>query len=225
MKKSNSKSPENELLDVLQNVLPKTTKDLRLAGRIMKAVEKELRAKEQEKDFQKFCKKTAVPDLQAKTVKDLEKVMAANYADAEVLVKPMNADEVMAVEISLPDGSQYYGELKVDPEAPPLDDPDAQEFKPKFIAFPVAMPGDPENVWLLAKREDLSNEEAGRALEELHGEYWDSKSGQNALRKGAERCFPEFIDRVAGGPLREKGLKRHYKQPEAVKVLKLRSSK
>lgn len=225
MKNSSSNSPENQLLDVLSNVLPKTTKDVRLASRIMKAVEKELRAKEREKEFQKFCKKTAVPDLQAKTVKDVEKVVGAGFGDAEVIVKPLNADEVMAVEISLPDGSQYYGELRVDPEAPPLYDPEAQEYKPKFVAFPVALAGDPANVWLMAKREDLSNDEAGRALESLQEEYWESKVGQNALRKGAERSFPEFMERVGAGPLREQGLRRHYKLPEAVKVLKARDAK
>lgn len=36
----------------------------------------------------------------------------------------------------------------------------------------------------MAKREDLSNDEAGRAVEKLQAEFWESKSGQNALRKG-----------------------------------------
>ena len=44
------------------------------------------------------------------------------------------------------------------------------------------MPGDPENVWLLAKREDLSNEEAGRAL-------WKNYTGNIGIRKaGKTRC-------------------------------------
>jgi len=220
MKKKNAKKSDNPLLNVLQDVLPKTTKDAKLAGRILRAVEQELRAKEREKEFQKFCTKTAVPNLQAKTVKDVEKIMGDTFNEGDVMVKPLNADEVMAVEVNLPDGSQYYGEMKVDPEAPALDDPDAEEFKPKFIAFPVALSGDPENVWFMAKREDLSNDEAGRAIEKLQAEFWETKAGQNALRKGAERNFPEFVERVSAGLLREEGLKRHYKQPEAVKVLR-----
>lgn len=140
MKKTNSNKSEYQLLDVLQNVLPKTTKDIQLADRIMKAVAKELRAQEREKKFQKFCNKTAVPDLQPKTVGDLEKIMSDTFQDGDITGKPLKADDVMAVEVNLPDGSQYYGEMKVDPNAPALDDPEAQEFKPKFVAFPVALP-------------------------------------------------------------------------------------
>lgn len=220
MKKTNSRKAANPLLDVLQNVLPKTTKDVKLAGKILKAVEKELNAKEREKEFQKFCNKTAVPNLQAKTVKDVETIMADTFKDGDVTVKPLKADDVMAVEVNLPDGSNYYGEMKVDPEAPALDDPEAEEYKPKFVAFPVALPGDPENVWLMAKREDLSNDEAGRVVEKLQSDFWESKSGQNALRKGAERTFPEFMERVSAGVLREEGLRRHYKLPEAVRILR-----
>lgn len=150
----------------------------------MRAVEKELNAKEREKEFQKFCNKTAVPNLQAKTVKDVEKIMSDTFKDGDVMVKPLKSEDMMAVEVNLPDGSQYYGEMKVDPEAPALDDPDAEEYKPKFVAFPVALPGDPENVWLMAKREDLSNSDAGRALEKIQADFWESKAGQNSLRKG-----------------------------------------
>jgi hypothetical protein len=35
-----------------------------------------------------------------------------------------------------------------------------------------------------------------------------------------ERCFPEFISRAPAGLLSELGLKRHYKTPEPVKVLR-----
>ena len=220
MKKTNSNKADHQLLDILANVRPKTTTDVKLASRIIKAVEKELKAKEREKQFQKFCSKTAVPDLQTKTVNDLEKIMSDTYQDGDITVKPLKADDTMAVEVNLPDGALYYGELKVNPDAPALDDPDAVEYKPKFVAFPVALPGDPENVWLMAKREDLSNDEAGRAIEKLKADFWESKAGQNALRKGAERSFPEFMERVAAAVLREEGLKRHYKMPEAVKVLR-----
>ncbi|MGY8673427.1 MAG: hypothetical protein ACKVHO_12655 [Verrucomicrobiia bacterium] len=219
--KKNSKSAENELLNVLENVLPKTTSDLQLAGRIMKAVAKELQAKEREKKFLKFCNKTAVPDLQDKTVKDVVTIMQDTFKDGDITVKPLNADEVMAVEVNLPDGAQYYGEMKVNPDAPALDDPDAEEYKPKFEAFPVALPGDPENVWLMAKREDLSNDEAARAVEKLQSDFWASKSGQNAIRKGTERSFPEFMERAPAALLREEGLKRHYKLPETVKVVQV----
>jgi hypothetical protein len=35
-----------------------------------------------------------------------------------------------------------------------------------------------------------------------------------------ERSFPEFIARVPAGLLGDAGLKRHYKLPEAVKILR-----
>lgn len=220
MLQSNSRRGSNPLLDILENVLPKTTQDAELAKKILKAVEKALLAVEREKDFQKFCRKTPVPNLQEKTIKDLEKIMTDGFKESKVIVKPMAADDVMAVEVQLPDGSDYYGEMKVDPAAPELDDPDAEDYKVKFVAFPVALPGDPENVWLLAKREDISNDEAARALEKLQAEFWESKSGQKALREGADRTFPEFMERVSVALLREEGLKRHYKLPEAVAVLR-----
>jgi hypothetical protein len=50
--------------------------------------------------------------------------------------------------------------------------------------------------------------------------FWASKSGQKLLRDRVERSFPEFIARVGGGLLTECGLKRHYKTPEAIKILR-----
>ena len=70
------------------------------------------------------------------------------------------------------------------------------------------------------KRETMSPDEAARALHEAQVEFWESKSGQLQLRKGAERTFPEFISRVPAKLLTESGLKRHYKDPEALKVLR-----
>ena len=40
------------------------------------------------------------------------------------------------------------------------------------------------------------------------------------MRDRVERSFPEFIARVPGGMLSEVGLKRHYKTPEPVKLLR-----
>ena len=88
------------------------------------------------------------------------------------------------------------------------------------MPFPVALPGDKELVWLMAKKENLSPDEAGIALASVQTEFWESKSGQNQLRKGAERSFPEFVTRVPARMLSEVGLKRHYKEPEAIKILR-----
>ncbi len=75
-------------------------------------------------------------------------------------------------------------------------------------------------VWLLAKHEDMSPSEAGIALHRLEEEFWASKAGQKLLRDRVERSFPEFIARVPAGMLNETGLKRHYKTPEPLKLLR-----
>jgi hypothetical protein len=85
----------------------------------------------------------------------------------------------------------------------------------------VALPGDKELTWSLAKRENLTNDEAAIALTKLEDDFWASKTGQKLIRDRVERSFPEFIARVPAGLLNEHGLKRHYKLPEAVKVLRI----
>jgi hypothetical protein len=84
----------------------------------------------------------------------------------------------------------------------------------------VCLPGDKELVWLLAKRETLTPDEAGVALTKLEEEFWASKTGQKLMRDRVPRSFPEFIARVPGGALGEAGLKRHYKEPEPLKLLR-----
>jgi len=221
MKNIDSKASKNPFLDILQNILPQATNDPKLTSKIIKAVKKELVANEQQKAFERFCKKTPVPHLEEAAVQSVENVLKENFPESDITVKPMKAEEIMALEVSHKDGTQQYGELKIDPSAPLPDDPEAQDFKPKFIPFPVALPGDPETIWFLAKREDLSNDDAGRALSGLQADFWESRAGQKALKKGAERGFPDFIDRVPAGILRELGLKRHYKAPETLKVIRI----
>jgi hypothetical protein len=46
------------------------------------------------------------------------------------------------------------------------------------------------------------------------------KTWQKLIRDRVERSFREFIARVGGGVLTEVGLKRHYKTPEPVKLLR-----
>jgi hypothetical protein len=96
-----------------------------------------------------------------------------------------------------------------------------EEFKPKLAPFPVALPGDPELVWTLGRPENRSPEEAAIALAKVEEEFWGSKTGQKLLRDRVERSFPEFIARVPGKMLSETGLKRHYKEPEPVKQLRI----
>src|ERR1039458_6975250 len=116
-------------------------------------------------------------------------------------------------------GSQVSGEINVNRNARG-EASEEQEITLKFVPFPVCLPGDKELVWLLAKRENMSPDEAGITLSKLEEEFWASKSGQKLIRDRVERNFPEFIARVSGGLLTEVGLKRHYKTPEPLKLLR-----
>ena len=88
------------------------------------------------------------------------------------------------------------------------------------MPFPASLPGDPELIWALAKRENMTNDEAGIALNKIEDDFWASKTGQKLIRDRVDRSFPEFIARVPAGMLGDLGLKRHYKLPETVKVLR-----
>ena len=115
--------------------------------------------------------------------------------------------------------TQDSGEIKVNPNAAAGAD-EEQEIPLKFVPFPVCLPGDKELVWALAKTENLSPDEAGIALSKLEDDFWGSKTGQKLLRDRVERSFPEFVARVPAALLREVGLKRHYKTPEPIKIMR-----
>ena len=218
MKKESKKSNEAQLLDLLKRVLPKATHDAQLAGKIYQAIELELKAKNRAMAFEKFCSKVELPDLDPKTIDDVKLQLAASFGDGDITLKPHKKEQSLMVEVSLPDGNQFTSEIKVGPVA--AAESEEQEVTLKFIPFPVCLPGDKELVWLLAKRENMSPEEAGIALSKIEEEFWASKTGQKLIRDRVERSFPEFIARVGGGLLTEVGLKRHYKTPEAIKLLR-----
>lgn len=221
MSKKTPKTKPNEeatLLELLKKVLPKAAPDPELAGRIYQAVEQELRASSRAAAFVKFCDRVELPDLDAKTLDEVRLQLAASFGGGDITIKPNRKEKSLAVEVALPDGTQFQGEVTVRPIAKPEDE--NPETSLKFTPFPVSLPGDPELVWLLAKREDLSANEAGMALAKSEEDFWGSKLGQKLLRDRVERSFPEFIARSSAGVLREGGLKRHYKTPEPVKVLR-----
>ena len=221
MKKKTSKTKPNDeaaLLELLKKVLPKAAPDPKLADRIYQAVENELRATSRAAAFVKFCDRVELPDLEAKTLDDVRLQLAASFGGGDITIKPNRKEKSLAVEVSLPDGTQFQGEVKVRPVV--ADEEANPELVLKFAPFPVSLPGDPELVWLLAKREDLSPSEASIALAKSEEDFWGSKLGQKLLRDRVERSFPEFIARAPAGVLSEGGLKRHYKTPEPVKVLR-----
>jgi hypothetical protein len=217
MKKETKKSNEAQLLELLKRVLPKATDDAQLADRIYQAIEDELKAKARAMAFEKFCGGIELPNLEQKTVEDVKLQLAASFGDGDITLKPNKKEQSLAVEVALPEGDQFISKIKVGPVAAPSEE---QEVALKLVPFPVCLPGDKELVWLLAKRENLTPEEAGIALSKLEEDFWASKTGQKLIRDRVERNFPEFIARVSGGLLTEVGLKRHYKTPEPVKLLR-----
>jgi len=217
--KKETKANETQLLELLAKVLPKATRDTQLAGKIYEAVALELKAKALATAFDKFCAKVELPGFEAKHLEDVKLQLAASFGDGDLTLKPNRKAKTLAVEVALPDGIQFSGEIKVSSNRLSQDG-EAQEVSAKFVPFPVCLPGDKELVWFLAKRESLSPEEAGIALSKIEEDFWASKSGQKLLRDRVERNFPEFIGRVPGGMLGEVGLKRHYKLPEPVKMLR-----
>ncbi len=218
MKKEVKKSNEAQLLELLKRVLPKATHDAQLADKIYQAIEDELKAKARAMAFEKFCGGIELPDLEQKTVADVKQQLAASFGDGDITLKPNKKEQSLIVEVALPEGEQFTSEIKVGPVAAAASE--EQEVALKLVPFPVCLPGDKELVWMLAKRENLTPEEAGIALSKLEEDFWASKTGQKLIRDRVERNFPEFIARVSGGLLTEVGLKRHYKTPEPVKLLR-----
>lgn len=219
MKKETNKTTESQLLALLKRVLPKATHDPKLAGQIYEAIELELKASSRVAAFDKFCARVELPNLEPESIESVKRQLGDAFGQGDVTLKPNRKEKTLAVEVALPDGTQLSGEVKVNENASAEADGE-QEITLKFIPFPVCLPGDKELVWLLAKRENLSPDEAGIALSKIEEDFWASKTGQKLIRDRVERAFPEFIARVPAGMLNEVGLKRHYKLPEAIKVLR-----
>jgi hypothetical protein len=224
--KKQTKSKRDEqarLLDLLRIILPKVALDPALADKIYSAFEAELRAKNRVSSFEKFCERIELPDLEPKTLEAVKQQLAAGFGDADLDIEPNEDGKGLRVDVALPDGTQLCSRILVRPLA--AEGGDEQEINLKFVPFPASLPGDPELVWALAKRENMTNDEAGMALTKIEDDFWASKTGQKLIRDRVERSFPEFIARVPAGMLGDAGLKRHYKLPETVKVLKVMAKK
>jgi len=219
--KSPTKSKRDEqaqLLDLLRAILPKIAPDAAFAEKIYSACEAELRAKNRVNSFEKFCERIPLPDLEAKTLEEVKAQLIAGFGEADLDIEPNEDGKGLRVDVSLPDGTQFHSRIPVRPIGPETSD--EQEITMKFVSFPVALPGDQELLWALAKRENMTNDEAAIALTKLQDDFWASKTGQKLLKDRVEKSFPEFIARVPAGLLNEIGLKRHYKLPETLKVLR-----
>ena len=208
---------EAQLLNLLKSVLPKAVPDARLAQDIYHALEREIAATERAVHFEKFCKKVELPDLQKQSLAEVQEQFEASFGKGTVSVVPHAAKKAATVEVITPKGT-FEGVIQVGPKAAEEGD---GEIKPKFVPFPVSLPSDPELVWLLARDERLTPDDASVALAKVQESFWESKAGQQHLRKRTERTFPEFINKVPGKVLSEAGLKRHYKEPETVKAIQV----
>lgn len=215
--KKSKQDEQAQLLSLLRSILPKIAPDAELAARIYSAAEDELRAKNRVNSFEKFCERIELPDLEPQTIEEVKRHFAAGFGEADLDIVTDEENKSLVVDVELPDGTQFHKRIPVRPAAPESDEP---EVTLKFVAFPVAMPGDAEMIWALAKRENLTNDEAAMALVKLQDDFWASKAGQKLLKDRVERSFPEFVARVPAGLLNEVGLKRHYKLPETLKVLR-----
>jgi hypothetical protein len=225
-KKSSTKSKldeQTQLLTLLRTILPKVAPDPAFAEKLYSAFEAELRAKNRVVSFEKFCERIPLPDLEAKTLEEVKQQLVAGFGDVDMEIEPDESGKSLAVDVSLPDGTQFHKIIPVRPVAP--EGSDEEEVTLKFVSLPVSLPGDPELIWALAKRENMTNEEAAIALTKIEDDFWASKAGQKLIRDRVDKSFPEFIARVPAGMLGDAGLKRHYKLPEALKVLRVDAKK
>lgn len=205
---------EAQFLTLLQKVLPKATNDPHLASAIYEEVAKEVRLANSIQSFEKFCETSAVPNIEPETVAELQSELAGTFGEANVAITPDENGTGLSVEIVLPDRTMS-SRVNVDPTI--VD----EVVKVPFVPYPVSLPEDPELVWMLARRENLGPDEAGRALAKIEEEFWATKKGQQLQRELVEKTFAEFITHVPSSALTESGLKRHYKEPEALKTLQL----
>jgi len=205
---------DSRFLAVLQRILPQTVSDPQVANATYERVLNEMRIFNALDSLQKFCEKGSLPDSEPATIEEFRSQLAGNFGEKNVKISLDEGCLSVTVEISLPDHVVTFS-VKVssedssgDPEAP-------------YVSFPVALAGDPELVWLLARRENLGPDEADRALANIQEEFWVTKKGAKLLKEGAPKCFAEFIANISSTALAESGIKRYNKDPESLKLLRL----
>jgi len=208
---------EAHFLSLLQRALSRATPDAQLATTIYAEVEREVRLTKDLESFEKFCEKGALPNLAPETVAELQSELSAKFGEGNVTLTPDQNEQNVAVEIGLLDRT-VTSRVKVQAEGADASEGDP---KPSFVPFPVSLPEDPELVWVLARREDLAPEEATRALASIQEEFWQQRMDKSCCGAGSNAVFAEFVAHVPASALIESGLKRHYKQPESLKTLRL----
>src|SRR3954471_14669739 len=194
MSKKQSQNSETGILELLKNVLPKAVADPKLADKIYSACEKEISAQSRVEHFLKFCSRAELGDLRPDSVEEVQRQFEESFGKGNVSVIPHQKKQAASVEVMV-DGQVLEGVIKVG-ESKNGEAGDEEEFKPKFVPFPVSLETDPELVWSLGRAETLTPQEAAITLTKTQDDFWASKQGQKLIRDRVERSFPEFISRV-----------------------------
>lgn len=206
---------EAMFLALLEKVLPGTVKDPHLASSIYDAVAKEVRLTKNLSAFDKFCAEGALPGFEEETLREFRAQMETKFGEGNVMLAPDEVAKDVFVELKLADRT-VENRVKVDATIA-LE----EAIKVPFVPFPVSLPEDPELAWMLARQEDLGPDEAARALANIEAEFWETRKGLELQKKRVEKCFAEFIIHVPAAALKDSGLKRLFKTPEALKELRL----
>jgi hypothetical protein len=212
--KSN-KLDQARFLAVLQRILPKSIPDPHLSNSIYEQVLNEVRLFQSLDSFEKFCEKGSLPDAEPATIAEFKSQLTGNFGEKNVIVTPQEDGAAVAVEIALPDHIVNTTVKVVAPDA------EKEAAEAPFVPFPVALPEDPDLIWVLSRRENIGPDEAVRALANIQEEFWATKKGQILQRDGVEKSFAEFISNVPASALAESGIKRYHKDPETLKFLHL----
>jgi hypothetical protein len=218
MAKKERSNPRAQALELLKTILPKAVSDQKLVEKIYAACEQEISSKARVEHFEKFCSMAELPSLKTESIQEVQRQFEESFGSGNVKIAPDEEKQAATVEVVL-DDKVLEGVLKVG-EFKDQENGEA-EFNAKFVPFPVSLETDPELVWVLGRTENLTPEEAAILLAKAQEDFWASKQGQKLLRDRVERCLPEFVSRVPAKFLTEVGLKRHYKEPEPVKRLRV----
>ena len=201
---------EAQFLELLQKVLPKATTDAHVATTIYDHVAQEIRLIQHLSSLEALCAEGSLTNLEPATVAEFRSQLEMNFGPSAVSLEPAEKGDSMAIQIALPDRT-ITNKLRIqEPTAEA-----AEEVKPPMVPYPVSLPEDPDLLWILARREDLSPDDAARALASIEEEFWETKAGLRLQQKGCEKTFAEFIARVPAAALADSGLKRHYKEPRS----------
>lgn len=182
------------------------------AQRVYETVAKEIRLRKNLYAFDAFCESGALPDLAEQTTGTFYSELQNKFGNGSVRLIIDHDEKSVGVEIALKDRT-HTGKVRVDATIA-LE----EEVIAPWVPFPFSLPGDPQNVWLLARREDFGPDEAARALEHIAREFWETKRGLKLLKKRVEPTFANFIELVPSSALKDSNLKRHYKVAEVLKV-------